>query len=213
MRNLTQDNITQAVIARLAQTPDARLREIMTSLVQHLHAFARDVKLSEQEWVQGIRFLAEAGRNSDGERPDLVLLSDRLGLSLLTVAMNSDTAAARTERPDSAPGLVRGRVVGAGGEPVAGAVVQVAAAGAVRAGPDGRFQFRQEPDGGGVVPEAGPVGEMLRATTGHDWRPEHLRFTVEAGGYEPLVSDVFRSGDEANVEYHFLLNPTTKANP
>jgi hypothetical protein len=43
MRNLTQDNITQAVIARFVNTPDARLNEIMTSLVQHLHAFARDV--------------------------------------------------------------------------------------------------------------------------------------------------------------------------
>ena len=46
MRNLNQDNITQAVIASFAKTPDARLKEIMTSLVQHLHAFARDVKLT-----------------------------------------------------------------------------------------------------------------------------------------------------------------------
>ena len=49
MRNLNQDNITQAVLARLADTPDPRLKEIMTSLVQHLHAFAREVKLTEEE--------------------------------------------------------------------------------------------------------------------------------------------------------------------
>ncbi|MGE8201021.1 MAG: dioxygenase, partial [Variovorax sp.] len=47
MRNLDQDNITQAVLARFADTPDPRLHEIMTSLVQHLHAFAREVKLTE----------------------------------------------------------------------------------------------------------------------------------------------------------------------
>jgi hydroxyquinol 1,2-dioxygenase len=61
MRNLTQDNITQAVIARFADTPDPRLKEIVTSLVQHLHAFARDVKLTEDEWFQGIQFLTRTG--------------------------------------------------------------------------------------------------------------------------------------------------------
>jgi hydroxyquinol 1,2-dioxygenase len=84
LRNLTQDNITQAVIARLASTPNPRQRELMTSLVQHLHAFARDVKLTEDEWAQGIRFLAEAGREGNGQA--LILLSDELGLSLLAGA-------------------------------------------------------------------------------------------------------------------------------
>ena len=68
MRNLTQDNITQAVIARLADTPDARLKEIVTSLVQHLHAFAREVKLTEQEWFQGIDFLTRTGHITDDKR-------------------------------------------------------------------------------------------------------------------------------------------------
>jgi hydroxyquinol 1,2-dioxygenase len=84
LRNLTQDNITQAVIARLANTPEPRQRELMTSLVQHLHAFARDVKLTEDEWAQGIRFLTEAGREGNGQ--ELILLSDELGLSLLAGA-------------------------------------------------------------------------------------------------------------------------------
>ena len=47
MRNLNQDNITEDVVARLADTPDARTREIVTALVRHLHAFAREVKLTE----------------------------------------------------------------------------------------------------------------------------------------------------------------------
>ena len=70
MRNLTQDNITQAVIARMADTPDPRLKEIMTSLVQHLHAFARDVKLTEEEWSQGISFLTRVGHITDAQRQE-----------------------------------------------------------------------------------------------------------------------------------------------
>src|SRR3546814_13436622 len=90
MRNLNQDNITQAVLATFANTPDPRLKQIMTSLVQHLHAFAREVKLTEEEWSQGIDFLTRCGHIPDDKRPEFILLSDVLGLSMLTVAMNND---------------------------------------------------------------------------------------------------------------------------
>ena len=215
MRNLTQDNITQAVLARLANTPDPRLRELMTSLVQHLHAFARDVKLTEDELAQGIRLLTEAGRKTDDQRQEFVLLSDTLGLSMLTVAMNNHQPPGCTELAGGEPSLVRGRVLDPGGEPVPGAVVGVAQAGELLAGPDGRFQFRCAPDAPGPTPDDGPVGEMLRATASPAWRPEHLRFTVDAGGYERLVSDVFRSREDgaAPLEYHFMLNPIAKAGP
>ena len=97
MRNLNQDTITQAVIARLATTPDPRLKEIMTSLVQHLHSFAREVKLTEEEWMKGIQFLTATGQMCDERRQEFILLSDTLGLSMLTVAMNSDKPAGCTE--------------------------------------------------------------------------------------------------------------------
>lgn len=97
MRNLNQDTITQAVIARLATTPAPRLKEIMTSLVQHLHAFAREVKLTEEEWMKGIQFLTATGQMCDDRRQEFILLSDTLGLSMLTVAMNSDKPAGCTE--------------------------------------------------------------------------------------------------------------------
>ncbi|RYX89056.1 MAG: hypothetical protein EOO28_34295 [Comamonadaceae bacterium] len=90
MRHLNQDTITQAVIARLAGTPDARLHEVMTSLVQHLHAFAREVKLTERELSTGLGFLTATGQACQGERQEFALLSDMLGLSMLTVAMNGD---------------------------------------------------------------------------------------------------------------------------
>ncbi|MCW5611864.1 MAG: hydroxyquinol 1,2-dioxygenase [Rubrivivax sp.] len=88
MRHIDEDNITQAVIARHAQASDARLRDVMTSLVQHLHAFAREVRLTEAEWRAGLRFLAEAGRHGDARRQELALLSDTLGLSMLVSALN-----------------------------------------------------------------------------------------------------------------------------
>jgi hydroxyquinol 1,2-dioxygenase len=97
MRNLNQDTVTQAVLARLSTTPDPRLKEILTSLVQHLHAFAREVKLTEAEWLAGIEFLTATGQMCDDKRQEFILLSDTLGLSMLTVAMNNDKPAGCTE--------------------------------------------------------------------------------------------------------------------
>ena len=126
MRNLNQDTITQAVIARLANTPDARLKEIMTSLVQHLHAFTREVKLTESEWIQGIEFLTATGQMCNEKRQEFILLSDTLGLSMLTVAMNNDKPLGCTEPTvfgpfflEDAPHFELGADVGGGakGEP------------------------------------------------------------------------------------------------
>lgn len=88
MRNLDEDTITQAVLARHTGAPSARLRRVMTSLVQHLHAFARDVELTEAEWFEGIRFLTECGHITDDKRQEFILLSDTLGLSMLVTALN-----------------------------------------------------------------------------------------------------------------------------
>ena len=92
MRNLNEDNITRAVLAVQTATQNARLKQIMTSLVQHLHAFARDVKLTEQEWHAGIRFLTEVGHITDDKRQEFILLSDTLGLSMLVTALNEQVA-------------------------------------------------------------------------------------------------------------------------
>ncbi|AMB88058.1 hydroxyquinol 1,2-dioxygenase [Pseudomonas agarici] len=88
MRNLDEQTITQAVLARNADTEDPRLHQIMTSLVQHLHAFARDVKLTEDEWLKGIEFLTATGKICSTARQEFILLSDTLGLSTLIVAQN-----------------------------------------------------------------------------------------------------------------------------
>ncbi len=237
MRNLTQDNITQAVIARMADTPDPRLKEIMTSLVQHLHAFARDVKLTEEEWFQGIDFLTRVGHITDGQRQEFILLSDTLGLSMLTVAMNNDKPAGCTEATvfgpfyvEDAPGfdlgedvangaagvpcLVRGNVRGLDGEPVPGAEIHVwqadaegkydvqredlqqrQARGVLHANGKGQYHFRSILAEAYPIPDDGPVGDMLKATGRHPWRPAHLHFMIKAPGYETLITHVFRNGD------------------
>ena len=237
MRNLTQDNITQAVIARMAATPDPRLKEIMTSLVQHLHAFAREVKLTEAEWFQGIEFLTRVGHKTDDRRQEFILLSDTLGLSMLTVAMNNDKPQGCTESTvfgpfyvegaphfdlgeDVAQGAagvpcqVRGTVRGLEGEPVPGAEIHVwqadaegqydvqreglhrhQARGVLHADDRGEYRFRSILAEAYPIPDDGPVGEMLRATKRHPWRPAHLHFMIRAPGYERLITHVFRAGD------------------
>src|SRR6201991_1611889 len=98
MRNLDEHTITQAVIERHGRAPTPRLRELMTALVQHLHAFARDIRLTEAEWFEGIRFLTAAGHITDDKRQEFILLSDVLGLSLQTITINH---AAVGEAPES----------------------------------------------------------------------------------------------------------------
>jgi hydroxyquinol 1,2-dioxygenase len=97
MENLNANHITESVLERLANTPDPRLKEIMISLVRHLHGFAREVKLTEAEWLKGIEFLTQTGHITNAQRQEFILLSDVLGLSMLTVVMNNDKPDACTQ--------------------------------------------------------------------------------------------------------------------
>lgn len=97
MNPLNANHITESVLERLANTPDPRLKEIMLSLVRHLHGFAREVKLTEAEWLKGIEFLTQTGHITNAQRQEFILLSDVLGLSMLTVVMNNDKPDACTQ--------------------------------------------------------------------------------------------------------------------
>jgi hydroxyquinol 1,2-dioxygenase len=76
-RNLDETTITEAVVEQLANTPDPRSKQIMTSLVRHLHEFAREVNLTEDEWFQGIDFLTRTGHMCSDKRQEFILLSNR----------------------------------------------------------------------------------------------------------------------------------------
>jgi catechol 1,2-dioxygenase/hydroxyquinol 1,2-dioxygenase len=76
----------------MADTPDARLREIMASAVKHLHAWAKEVKLTPQEWIAGIGILTRIGQTCTPARQEFILLSDVLGLSALVNILHDKTA-------------------------------------------------------------------------------------------------------------------------
>ena len=68
MRNLTEANLTEAVLGKLEGATDPRFKQIMTSLIKHLHAFVREVELTEEEWFTGIQFLTATGKKCDDKR-------------------------------------------------------------------------------------------------------------------------------------------------
>jgi hydroxyquinol 1,2-dioxygenase len=146
-RRTTEEDITNEVVRRFESTPDPRLREIMQSLVKHLHAFAKDVQLTEQEWFAGIEFLTAVGQKCSHNRQEFILLSDTLGLSMIVDLLNHRGAGSATETtvlgpfyregapelpaganmgeadPTGTPLLVSGRVTNPSGQPIAGAVL------------------------------------------------------------------------------------------
>lgn len=147
-RALTEHDLTEAVLIRLASCSDARLKRIMASLVTHLHAFVREVELTESEWLEAIRFLTATGQMCDDRRQEFILLSDTLGVSMLVDAINHRHGTAGTESTvfgpffvegaphvelggDIAPGLpgeptyVSGRVTSPDGTPIADALIDV----------------------------------------------------------------------------------------
>ncbi len=157
-------DLTRTVVDRLAATPDDRLREVMTSLVRHLHAFATEVGLREREWAEGIAFLTETGRTCTADRQEFILLSDTLGLSSLVDDLSRPEVDGATEStilgpfyvPDAPfrepgasivdtdvggePLLVTGVVTGTGDRPLADAVVDV-----WQTAPNGRYDV-QDPE-------------------------------------------------------------------
>jgi len=234
----SEDDITAEVLRRVEATPDPRTREIMLSLLKHLHAFIKEVRLTEPEWWKGIDFLTRTGHMCDDRRQEFILLSDTLGVSMVTDLMSNRKPAGATESTvfgpfhrDGAPEMpfggdiarvdrggvttiVSGRVLDLDGKPIAGALLdvwQVSAdalydsqepelegmnmRGLFRTDSEGRYQVRTRRPVHYQIPSDGPVGELLRATNRHPWRPAHTHFVISAEGYEPVTTHLFDSID------------------
>jgi hydroxyquinol 1,2-dioxygenase len=88
MQVVAAENITDIAVARWGTARDPRLAEIMRALVRHIHDFARQVRLTEPEWMAAMQWLARTGQISDEKREEFILASDVLGLSMLVVQMN-----------------------------------------------------------------------------------------------------------------------------
>jgi hydroxyquinol 1,2-dioxygenase len=93
MRNVTKDNITDVFMGYLSEDTNPRTREIMGGLVKHLHDFARETKLTHDEWRQGIAFLEACAAIESEDRHEFVLASDVLGLSSLVDMLHSSSEA------------------------------------------------------------------------------------------------------------------------
>ena len=126
MRDIDELSITEAFMASMRACKDERLRTVMGSLVEHLHAFAREVQLTETEWERGIAFLTRVGHITDDKRQEFILLSDVLGLSTLVTAQNHAKPKGCTEATvfgpfyvDGAPEYLNGADItnGAHGQP------------------------------------------------------------------------------------------------
>ncbi|KAF1959833.1 chlorocatechol 1,2-dioxygenase [Byssothecium circinans] len=97
LKDLTIDNITENVHRINSQGDDARLKYILERLVSHLHDFARETRLSTNEWMAGIEFLTAVGKRCTDVRQEFILLSDTLGLSLLIDSIDHPKPALSTE--------------------------------------------------------------------------------------------------------------------
>ena len=225
------------VVASFGDAPSARLREVLQALTRHLHAFVRETRLSTEEWAAGIEFLTRCGHITDQRRQEFILLSDVLGVSMQTIAVNNEAYRDATEATvfgpffvdgspeipiggDAAGGAagepcwVAGTVRDTGGEPVAGARIEVWEADEngfydVQYGDDrtagrahlhsddqGRFAFWAVTPTPYPIPDDGPVGDLLTATARSPMRASHLHFMVSADGLHTLVTHIFVRGCE-----------------
>ncbi len=148
MSNNTEEQITQNVLASIANTPNPRLKAVMTSLISHLHAFIREIEPTQEEWAAGIQFLTRTGQMCDDKRQEFILLSDTLGVSMLVDAINHRVADGATENtifgpfyregapelPAGAsisqdgrgdPAIVSGRVLSTDGAPIPNALLDI----------------------------------------------------------------------------------------
>jgi protocatechuate 3,4-dioxygenase beta subunit len=154
IRRFSEKKLTGEVLRRIRNTKNPRLRQVMASFIRHLHGFVREVRPTQEEWFQGIRFLTETGHWSSGERQEFILMSDTLGVSMLVDAINYKASAGSTAstvlgpfhrakapayplgasiargKRDGVPCRVSGTVRDRRGKPVAGAKIDVWQAGA-----------------------------------------------------------------------------------
>ncbi len=144
-----ETQVTEAVLAALASTPTPRLRDVMTGLIRHLHAFIREVRPTEDEYDEALRFIADLGKHTGADRNETIIAADTLGFSTLVCLLNNTIGAHRTDpallgpfwrknapmrrNGDSIvysdtpgpPVFVSGRVMDTEGRPIQGATVDV----------------------------------------------------------------------------------------
>ena len=195
--DFTEETAAAAVVASFAGTPDPRLRELLGSLVKHLHVFVRETEPTIAEWEYAIDFLTKTGQKCDDERQEFILLSDVLGISMLVETINNRKSGGATESTVLGPFhvvqsprrelgdsidlvgtgqqcVVRGRVRSADGTPIPGAELDVWQAS------DQGFYDAQQP---GAQPRANGRGLFTADADGAFW------FRTVVPSYYPIPTD------------------------
>jgi catechol 1,2-dioxygenase len=235
-----QAMVTEAVIEAVNRTEDPRLREILLALVRHLHGFVREVRLSEREFQEAVRIVADMGQKTTPSHNEVVLMAGSLGVSALVCLLNNGNNGAtetqanllgpfwRDDQPLSASGdslvrsptpgpglMVRASIVDGEGRAVAGAEIDVWHSspeglyenqdpgqaemnlrGRFVSDAAGCFDFRSVKPAGYPIPIDGPVGELVKATRRHNYRPAHLHFMIYKPGFKTLITQIYAPDDE-----------------
>jgi hydroxyquinol 1,2-dioxygenase len=214
----TEENITELATQRWATARDPRTRELMTALVRHIHDFAREVRLTEPEWMAAIQWLNATGQISNSKREEFILASDVLGLSMLVVQMNhrfDEGATPATvlgpfhiegspelgygeDMSEGLPGTplyVTGTVRSLDGTPVAGAVLDV-----WQADTDGAYESQ--------IPDIDEARLRAKYTTREDG--SYCLRTIAPLGYSiPMVGALIGQTGISHyrpAHVHFLIN-------
>lgn len=197
MRNFNEYTITDAVLERVRNSPDPRIRQISEAVVRHLHALVREVRPTQEEWMAAIQFLTRTGQACDDKRQEFILLSDTLGISMLVDAINHANSHGATETTvlgpfyvesppeyqlgdNISPGIegdplfVSGSVRSTDGTPLAGAVVDV-----WHSDDDGHYDVQQLDKVGGLA---------MRARLRADERGRFHFWTIKPAAY-PIPYD------------------------
>jgi hydroxyquinol 1,2-dioxygenase len=217
-----QEDVTPAVLEGYRNIEDPRLREIITALIKHLHAFARDVHLTEEEFEKAVQYVARVGQMTDEKHNEVVLMSGSLGFSSLICLLNNgnkgqtETTAnllgpfwrMNSPRTDNGASIVRSPTPGPAifvncwvkdqdGTPIKGAEVDV-----WHSSPEG---FYEQQD-----PKQAPMnlrGKFITDKDGHFW----FRSAKPAGYPIPVngpVGDLVRAGKRHHfrpAHLHFLI--------
>ncbi|MGE0563135.1 MAG: dioxygenase [Pseudolabrys sp.] len=243
-----QQDVTPAVLEAYSKIEDPRMREIVQSLVKHLHGFLRDVHLREDEFQRACDFIAKLGQRTNATHNEVVLMAGSLGVSSLVCLLNNgDMGQTETTynllgpfwrmnspKTESGGTIIRSPTPGPQifvdcwfkdqkGNPIEGALVDIWHSspegfyeqqdekqadmnlrGQFTTDAKGHFSFRSVKPSGYPIPIDGPVGDLIRASGRHNYRPAHLHFLAFREGFKTLVTQIYVPDDpviETDVQF------------
>jgi hydroxyquinol 1,2-dioxygenase len=182
----TEQDITAEAMRRWSTARDPRLARILPLLVKHLHAFAREARPSLDEWMAGIEFLTATGQMCDDKRQEMILLSDVLGLSMLTVMVNDRSAAEATPSTVLGPFHIDASPVAAHGSDLAESI------------------------GGGPLHVVGSVcgadGSPIPNATVDFWQADHEGYyEAQLGAEEPRLRAILSTDADGKFDFWTVM--------